>query len=91
MSSLTGSSEHRRSPSSAWLGLAGSHPTPARVTPPRDRRRSGAAGFGPVVALSDTSGPVVVLPDSWHVPGRHEHGRPLLPRGGGLAFSRSWS
>jgi hypothetical protein len=72
----------RRTLSSAWLGLAGHHPTPALATPPRARRRSGFGGFGSSV----------MTPESWHVPGRHEHGRPLLSRTpGGVALAGSWS
>ena len=82
MRSVTEPSGHRRSLSSAWLGLAGPPSAPALAASPRSGR---------VIDLTG-AGATVILPDSWHLPGRHEHGRPLLPRtAGGLALSRSWS
>jgi hypothetical protein len=65
------------------LGVAGPHPTPRLATAPRrpvDLEWSLAGGLVSVMT-----------PDSWHLPGRHEHGRPLLRPAGAPALARSWS
>jgi hypothetical protein len=82
MNPLTEPAMPTRRPMTPSLDVTSPHATPRLAT--ASRRLFGIAGIGSGSAL-------LVTPDSWHLPGRHEHGRPLLRRTGGAALARSWS